>query len=295
MVLVKSIDGFSLFTKNIFDPMRSFPISDNYMVEFNEELGILWSVWQTECPPYFSPALLRDMDYGISTISNGTFLAADLFRYFVLRSCRDNIFNLGGDLEFFRQMVVSGDREGLLSYAKQSADMMYALYSGFEKGATTVALVQGKCLGGGFEVAVACDYIVAERHSEFCFPEIQLGIFPGMGALPVLARRLDKRDYEEVCHSGRSFSTEELANMGLIDVVADTGRGEQTILEWIKKRHSALRSHQAMSSIRKSATLLSRADFHSGLESWVDIVMSLDKRRLALLSLAIDKQHAGVQ
>lgn len=83
--------------------------------------------------------------------------------------------------------------------------------------------------------------------------------------------------------------------MGLIDVVADTGRGEQTILEWIKKRHSALRSHQTMSSIRKSASLLSRADFHSGLESWVDIVMSLDKRRLALLSLAIDKQRADVQ
>ena len=295
MVLARSIDGFSLFIKDIFEPMHSFPISDHYMVEFDEALGILWSVWQTECPPYFSPSLLRDMEYGISTISNGTFVAADLFRYFVLRSRRNNIFNLGGDLEFFRLMVVSGDRDGLLTYAKQSADMMYTLYSGFDKGAITVALVQGKCVGGGFEAAVACDYIVAERHSEFCFPEIQLGIFPGMGALPVLSRRLGKRDYEEVCHSGRSFATEELANMGLIDVVADTGRGEQATLEWIKKRHGALRSHQAMSSIRKSATQLSREDFYSGLESWVDIVMSLDKRRLALLSLAIDKQHAGVQ
>ena len=155
--------------------------------------------------------------------------------------------------------------------------------------------MQGKCIGGGLEAAVACDYIVAERHSEFCFPEIQLGIFPGMGALPVLARRLNKRDYEDLCHSGRSFSTEELTNMGLIDVVADKGQGEQVIMEWIKKRYGALRSHQTMSCIRKSATQLSRADFHSGLESWVDIVMSLDKRRLALLSLAIDKQHAGVQ
>lgn len=275
--------------------MHHFPISDYYAVDFEEELGILWSSWQEECPPYFSPALLRDMEYGISTIHDGTFAAADLFRYFVLRSRRNNIFNLGGDLELFKQMIVSRDRDGLLSYAKQSADMMYALYSGFEKGVTTVALVQGKCIGGGLEAAVACDYIVAERHSEFCFPEIQLGIFPGMGALPVLARRLNKRDYEDLCHSGRSFSTEELANIGLIDVVADKGQGEQVIMEWIKKRHSALRSHQTISRIRKSATQLSRADFHSGLESWVDIVMSLDKRRLTLLSLAIDKQHAGVQ
>ena len=271
--------------------MRSFPISDHYMVEFDEAFYVLWSVWQKESPPYFSPSLLRDMEYGISTINNGTFAATDLFRYFVLRSRRENIFNLGGDLKYFRQMVASGDREGLLLYAKQSANMMYTLYSGFERNVITVALVQGKCVGGGFELAVSCDYIVAERHSDFCFPEIQLGIFPGMGALPILARRLTKRDYEEVCHSGRSFSTEELADMGLIDIIADTGRGEQVVMEWIKKRHGALSSHQAISSIRKSTTPLSRADFLSGLESWTDIVMSLDKRRLALLSLAIEKQR----
>ena len=63
----------------------------------------------------------------------------------------------------------------------------------------------------------------------------------------------------------------------------------------LRTRKRPSRSHQTMSCIRKSATQLSRADFHSELESWVDIVMSLDKRRLALLSLAIDKQHAGVQ
>ncbi len=273
--------------------MHSFPISNDYVVEFDEALGVLWSVWRAESPPYFSPTLLHDMNYGISTIKDGTFKAADLFRYFVLRSRRKNIFNLGGDLDFFKKTILSGDRESLLSYAKQSADMMYALYSGFDKNATTVALVQGKCVGGGFEVAVACDYIVAERHADFCFPEIQLGIFPGMGALPLLARRLSKHDYEAVCQSGRSFSAEELANMGLIDLLAETGQGEQAILEWIKKRHSVFPSHQTMSSIRKSATLLSRSDFHSGVESWVDIVMSLDRRRLALLSLAIDKQRIG--
>lgn len=275
--------------------MHSFPISEQYSVEFDEPFGVLWSIWQAGCQPYFSPALLRDMEYGISTISDGTFVAADMFRYFVLRSRRENVFNLGGDLDFFRQMIVTRDREGLLAYASRSADMMYALYSGFDKGATTIALVQGKCMGGGFEAALACDYIVAERHAEFCFPEIQLGIFPGMGALPILARRLSKRDYEEVCHSGRSFSAEELATRGLIDVVADTGRGDHVVMSWIKKRHNAFDSHQVMSTIRKSITAQCRADFHSELARWTDIVMALDKRRLALLSLAIEKQREEYQ
>jgi len=80
--------------------------------------------------------------------------------------------------------------------------------------------------------------------------------------------------------------------MGLADIISDTGRGEQVTLEWVKRRHKALRPHQAMLATRKSAALLSRKDFLSEIESWVDIFVSLDKRRLALLSLAIDRQRA---
>lgn len=271
--------------------MKSFPVSDSYLVEFDEALGVLWSVWPEKAPPYFSPALLRDMEYGLSTIHDGGFEAADIFRYFVVRSRLDNIFNLGGDLEFFRQSVLSGNRELLWSYAKRASNLMFALYSGLDRGAITISLVQGKCMGGGLELAVSCDYVIAEQHAVFCFPEIQLGIFPGMGALPVLARRLTKRDYEELCHSGRSFSAAELADMGLIDFVADSGRGEQALLDWIKKRHGAFGSHQVMCSVRKSANALSKAEFQSGLDCWTDSVMTLDKRRLAMLSLAIEKQH----
>lgn len=50
----------------------------------------------------------------------------------------------------------------------------------------------------------------------------------------MLAQRLNKRDYQDLCHSDRRLSTEEFANMGLIDVVADKGQGEQVVMEWIK-------------------------------------------------------------
>lgn len=65
------------------------------------------------------------------------------------------------------------DTEALMAYARQSADMMYALHCGFGKGVASIALVQGRCVGGGFETAVACDYIFAERHSEFSFPDMR--------------------------------------------------------------------------------------------------------------------------
>lgn len=267
-----------------------FPISGRYSVELDDSLHVLWSTWLDSGKPCFSRELLQDMQYGISTIMDGTFQASDSLRYFVMRSRWADVFMLGADLGYFQEMILSQDRGALMAYARQSADMMHALHSGFGKGVASIALVQGRCVGGGFETAVACDYIFAERHSEFSFPEIQLGIFPGMGALPILARRLSKSDYEEICHSGKTFGAEELKAKGVVDFVVETGDGERAVIDFVKKRHGAFRSHQAMAGIRKHVSQLSLNDFHAGLECWVDIVMSLEKRRLALLSLAAQKQ-----
>lgn len=268
----------------------AFPISGRYSVELDDTLHVLWSTWRDSGKPCFSRELLQDMQYGISTIMDGTFPAADSLRYFVMRSRWANVFTLGADLEYFEEMILANDREALMSYARQSADMMYALHSGFGKGVASIALVQGRCVGGGFEAAVACDYIFAERHSEFSFPEIQLGIFPGMGALPILARQLSRSDYEEICHSGKTFGADELKAKGLVDFVVESGEGERAVVDFVKKRHSAFRSHQKMVTIRKGVSQLSSDDFHAGLEGWVDMVMSLDRRRLAMLSLAARKQ-----
>lgn len=272
--------------------VQTFSISERYAVEFDPALHILWSTWLEKKGPYFSPALLQDMAYGISTIEDGSFSAADQFQYFVLRSASDHVFNLGGDLALFREMIVSGNREGLLAYARLSADMMFALYSGMGKGATTIALVQGNCLGGGFEAAVACDYLFAEHGTQFCFPEIQLGIFPGMGALPILARRVSRRDFDALCHSGRTFSAEQLHAMGVIDLLVKRGGGEQAVVEFVKSRRQAPGAHRDMLALRKAAEQLTKEDFHAALDDWTKRILALDKRRLAMLELALLRQHA---
>ncbi|GAA4798575.1 crotonase/enoyl-CoA hydratase family protein [Lysobacter hankyongensis] len=275
------------------DGLMSFPISERYSAEHDASLHLLWSTWRACGKPCFSRELLQDMGYGVSTLIDGTSPASHALRYFVMRSRWDGVFTLGADLGYFQEMILTLDRDALMAYARQSADMMYALHSGFGKGVASIALVQGRCIGGGFEVAVACDYLFAERQSEFGFPEIQLGIFPGMGALPILARRLSRSDYEAVCHTGKTFSADELKAMGIVDVVVETGEGEGAVVDFVKKRHGAFRSHQAMADIRRRASPLSRADFHADLDAWVDIVMSLDRRRLALLSLAAQKQQTA--
>jgi enoyl-CoA hydratase/carnithine racemase len=63
------------------------------------------------------------------------------------------------------------------------------------------------CFGGGFELALVCDVLIAENSARFCFPELRLGLIPGFGGIP----RLEKR-YWQRCHS-RSYFLQDAASM----------------------------------------------------------------------------------
>lgn len=214
----------------MIDTNKVLQVCERYSVAFSERLGILWFNWGPKGQPCFTDQLLSDMLHGISTIKDGSFEYAKALRYFVLRSDFPAIFNLGGDLRLFHSLIENKDRDGLSQYGKKALHLTHALSVGFERGITTIALVQGKCLGGGFEAALACDYIIAERQAEFGFPEIMLGIFPGMGAASIIARRVTKKVFEDLFHTGRTFSAQNLADIGVVDQVVENGQGESAVI-----------------------------------------------------------------
>jgi enoyl-CoA hydratase/carnithine racemase len=88
----------------------------------------------------------------------------------------------------------------------------------------TIAAVAGYALGGGCELALACDMIVAEREARFGQPEIRLGIIPGGGGTQRLTRVLGKQRAMELVLTGRSFDAETAASWGLVNRVAEPGR-----------------------------------------------------------------------
>jgi len=88
---------------------------------------------------------------------------------------------------------------------------------------TTIAAVHGVTFGGGFELALACDLIVADKMARFCFPELRLGLIPGFGGIPRLKRDLGNAVVRDLLLTGRSFNATKAQQVGLVSQVVGEG------------------------------------------------------------------------
>jgi cyclohexa-1,5-dienecarbonyl-CoA hydratase len=100
--------------------------------------------------------------------------------------------------------------------------------------APTAALVRGRCLGGGFELALACDFIFAEQGASFALPEIALGVFPPAAAA-LLPLRAGYARATRAILTGEKTTVADWAGAGLVDVIAESGELQ---LAWRRLRHA---------------------------------------------------------
>ncbi len=90
---------------------------------------------------------------------------------------------------------------------------------------TTIAAVHGVTFGGGFELALVCDLIIADKMARFCFPELRLGLIPGFGGIPRLKRDLGNAVVRDLLLTGRSFNAVKAQQIGLVSQVVGEGEG----------------------------------------------------------------------
>jgi enoyl-CoA hydratase/carnithine racemase len=88
---------------------------------------------------------------------------------------------------------------------------------------TTIAAVHGVTFGGGFELALVCDMIIADKMTRFCFPELRLGLVPGFGGIPRLKRDLGNGVVRDLLLTGRSFNATKAQQAGLVSQLAAEG------------------------------------------------------------------------
>jgi enoyl-CoA hydratase len=88
---------------------------------------------------------------------------------------------------------------------------------------TTVAAVHGVTFGGGLELALACDLIIADKTARFAFPELRLGLIPGFGGIPRLKRDVGNAVIRDLLLTGRSFNATKAQQTGLVSQVVGEG------------------------------------------------------------------------
>ncbi len=140
--------------------------------------------------------------------------------------------------------------------------------------ACTVALVDGHCLGGGFELALVCDRVLATARSTFGLPEIRLGCFPPVAAA-LLPRRIGAGRALELILSGRTLEASEAERLGLIEQVSSAGE-----LESAAEQLSA-----ALTELSAAATRLAKRAVRAGEERPFDAALA-EAERLYLRDLA---------
>lgn len=212
------------------------------------------------------------------------------FRHLIIASKTPGIYNLGGDLSLFKQCIENKDEEKLRAYAYKCINLVHSNISNLDLPITTISLVQGQALGGGFETALSSDVIIAERSSQMGFPEILFNLFPGMGAYNLLTRRIGSALAERIILSGETYTAVELYDMGVIDVLAEDGRGVQATEDYMKSHNQSHNTIRSIKKIRQIVHPITRQNLYEIVDIWIDAAMDLSKKDLAKMDRLLHLQ-----
>lgn len=180
-------------------------------------------------------------------------------------------FSAGADLrEFWRGIYglpLSDRRNGIRSFLQRIHQVMNTLDMA---PILTIAAVHGVTFGGGFELALTSDLIIAEKSARFCFPELRLGLIPGFGGIPRLRRDIGNAAIRDLLLTGRSWNAARAQQIGLVSQLVGEGQALETA------RRAALQQNKFDAGTRKAAKFfikdLPREELEREMEIFCDMV-----------------------
>jgi DSF synthase len=267
-------------------------------LHYDHDERILWCYFDFSGRPCFTPEVLEEAQHIqglLKTLSAEQIAAAEPpVRYLVLGSRVRGLWNTGGDLALFAELIRQGDHDALGRYAHACCEVGFTNATLHDLPIISIALVQGEALGGGFEAVLSSNVIVAERRARFGLPEILFNLFPGMGAVSFLSRRIAPGLAERMILSGEIYTAEQLYEQGVIDVLAADGEGVDAVYAYIgrgSKRHGA---HVAVRQARRIVNPVSFDELIGIADLWVEAAMKLgdaDLRKMLRLAAAQDRRR----
>jgi enoyl-CoA hydratase len=247
--------------------MADEPSDDWVRIERKGAVGIVW----LDHPPLniLSAPVLTRLTQRLDELESDTGIRA-----VVLASAMERAFAAGADL---KQMALMGAREAH-RYGGQGQSVTRRIE---RLPLPVVAAVHGACLGGGCEIAQACDFILASDDARFGQPEVNLGISPGWGGTQRLPVWIGPQAAREWVYSGRTVSAEEARQAGLVYAVVERAllldRAVSMAQEFARKSPLALAAAKYAMQRASDPALDSRLSFELAL--WERLFGTQDQRR----------------
>lgn len=263
-------------------PERLFAL-DELDVLHDAEHRALWTYMRPKGRPSFTPSLLGDFELWQQLIGQNFGPGRIPLDYLILGSRSPGVFCFGGDLELFRELIRSENRQGLAAYGYRCVEILHRNIEALNLPMLTVGLVQGQALGGGFEALLSFDFILAERGSTFGLPEVMFGLFPGMGAHAILSRKLGTAMAHRMITSNTTYSAEQMYEMGIVHQLVEPGEGEAALRGFMAKssrRHAGLVGAQRA---MRAAAPIPVEELRTIVDHWADAALNLSETDLKLM------------
>ncbi len=283
----------SLSPKNPHDfPHWSFRYLE---ADYDAETQSVWMNYKSDAPHcYQLPMVIEALDFGQSLrlLFETDCIERYPIRYFVMASNKTEVFSLGGDLAAFSAAIRDQDRDRLSLYAHACIEIMHGFATGFGLPMVTLSAVRGQCLGGGFETALATDFLIAEENARLGVPEIGFNTFPGMGAVSFLGRRVGALQAERIISGGAAHSAAELHALDLVDVLAPNGCLRETTLNWMRDGgEEHWRRRRALTQLRKRCFPVSRGELIEIVDQWVECSLSISAHDIRYMERLVAAQR----
>jgi len=163
--------------------------------------------------------LLKSLETQFETVSKSD------AKVLILTSSQPSGFSAGADLKELHEHIQTMHESDIEQELRDFLNRVHTLFNNIDSwNGVVIGAIEGVCFGGGFELALTCDLLIADPSVRFAFPELRLGIIPGFGGIPRLRRDIGQSIIRDLIFSGRTINAQKAHQIGLISQL--TGKGK---------------------------------------------------------------------
>ena len=272
-----------------------FKEREEVSVRYDAQHSAVWLYLNPKDRPRYSMQMLQSMRSTQKSVmtyfQKSTVVSKYPVKYFVFASQVKGIYNYGGDLAHFAQMIINKERKQLQEYAHTCIDIVYLSAVNLNSPLTTITLLEGDALGGGFESALSTSVLITEENVKMGFPEIRFNMFPGMGAYSFLARYHGMKFAEEIISSGKIYSAKMLYEKGVVTKLAKTGNGIETVQKYMKKHSQSSNGMQGLQKVQQIYDPLSYEKLIQITDLWVETALKITDKDIKMMYKLVSAQN----